>query len=354
MTERIFAAHTAPGLETLAWEEMQAELRQAALLKKAAGLLLFAYQGAVGKLLNNLSLVEDVFAVVHYTEALDGSRKGLAQLVAGLNAGSAFEGALAAHREAHPRQIRRVTYRVIAQKSGEHAFRRVDAQEALIRAISARYGRWKLVEEDAHLEVWLGIQGRLAVSMIRLSDRTMRHRRYKLAHIPASLRPTIAAAMVFLSAPQADEVFLDGMCGAGTILVERATRAPAQRILGGDLDVEALKAAPINADRFPNIHLFRWDAAHLPLASGTVHKVVTNLPFGKQIGSPQGNALLYRAYVAELDRVLAPAGRAVLLASERELMEAVLDESAFRTRRRVGVIVLGQRAEIFVLEKRSH
>jgi tRNA (guanine6-N2)-methyltransferase len=350
---RIYAAHTAPGLESLAWEEIQAELRQVSLLKKAGGLLLFNYEGAVGKLLTSLSITEDVFAVIHYTEALDGSRKGLAQLAAGLNVGSAFEVALAAHREAHPRQVRRVTYRVIAQKAGEHAFRRVDAQETLIKAINARYGRWKLVDEDAHLEVWLGIQGRLAVSMIRLSDRTMRHRRYKLAHIPASLRPTIAAAMVFLSAPQADDVFLDGMCGAGTILVERANSAPARLILGGDLDAEALKAAQANADRFPAIRLFRWDAARLPLAAGAAHKAVTNLPFGKQIGSPQGNEALYRAYLAELGRVLTPQGRAVLLSSERELMERALKESAFRARRRVGVIVLGQRAEIFVLERKS-
>jgi 23S rRNA G2445 N2-methylase RlmL len=331
---------------------MQAELGQALLLKRGAGLLLFSYEGAVGKLLNSLALIEDVFAVIHHTEALDGSRKGLAQLAAGLAAGVAFEGALAAHREAHPRSVRRVTYRVVAQKSGEHAFRRVDAQEALIKAINARYGRWKLVDEDAHLEVWLNIQGRLAVSMIRLSDRTMRHRRYKLAHIPASLRPTIAAAMIFLSAPRAEEVFLDGMCGAGTILVERATCAPAQLILGGDLDREALKAAQANAARFP-VHLFRWDAARLPLAPRSVDKVVTNLPFGKQIGSRQSNETLYRAYLAELERVLKPQGRAVLLSSERELMETVLDESAFHARRRIGVIVLGQRAEIYVLERKT-
>ena len=44
--------------------------------------------------------------------------------------------------------------------------------------------------------MWLTIDGQRAICGLRLSDATMRHRTYKMEHLPASLRPTIAAAMV--------------------------------------------------------------------------------------------------------------------------------------------------------------
>ena len=345
---RIYAAHTVPGLEMVAWEEIQSQLGAVSLLKRGEGLLLFACGGSPAGLLR-LRTTEDIFAVIHYSFDLATDRRGLSQIRDSLIAAPAFETALAAHREAHPHRVKRITYRIVAQKTGRHAFRRLDAQEYAIKGIQARYGRWKLLPEDAHLEIWLNIQDRLMVSMIRLSDQTMRHRKYKLAHIPASLRPTVAYAMVSLSQPQEGDVFLDPMCGAGTILIERALGGQAAAILGGDLDAEALAAAQANCTPYPRTHLCRWDATHLPLAASAVHKIVSNLPFGKRIGSPQRNEALYQGFFAEMDRVLAPRGRVVLLSSEQELVSSLLKEGVFRSRRMLPVTVLGQAATIYVL-----
>ncbi len=350
LNEQVYAAHTAPGLEMVAWEEIQARLGPASLVKRGEGLFLFTYDGPPSGLLG-LRTTEDIFAVIHYSLDLVTDRRGLSQIHDGLVTAPAFEAALGVYREVHPRRVKRITYRVVVQKKGRHAFRRLDAQEYAIKAIQERYGRWKFLPEDAHLEVWLDIQDKLAVSMIRLSERTMRHRKYKLAHIPASLRPTIAYAMVFLSAPQDQDVFLDPMCGAGTILIERALGGRAAAIIGGDLDAEAVAAAQMNSAPYPRIQLVRWDATHLPLAAGTVHKVVSNLPFGKQIGSPERNETLYRGFFAEMDRVLAPRGRAVLLSSERGLLGSLLRERIFTSRRTLPVTVLGQAAAIYVLER---
>jgi putative N6-adenine-specific DNA methylase len=60
---------------------------------------------------------------------------------------------------------------------------------------------------------------------LRLSDKTMRHRAYKVEHQPASLRPTMAAAMVRLAGAAPGDVVLDPMCGSGTILMEAAAIA---------------------------------------------------------------------------------------------------------------------------------
>src|SRR5207244_1805177 len=119
------------------------------------------------------------------------------------------------------------TYHLVTQMNGEHGYRRTDAREALARGLAGKLpASWRQAEEDAAVEVWLTIEGSTAVCGLRLSDRTMRHRKYKLEHLPASLRPTVAAAMVRLADLKPRMVVLDPMCGAGTILAEvlEATR----------------------------------------------------------------------------------------------------------------------------------
>src|SRR5438477_142615 len=73
---------------------------------------------------------------------------------------------------------------------------------------------WRPAEENAAVEFWLTLDGATAVCGVRLSDRTMRHRTYQLEHRPASLRPTVAAAMVRLAEVRPPHVLADPMCGA--------------------------------------------------------------------------------------------------------------------------------------------
>jgi len=350
MSDQLYAAHTLPGLEGVAWEEIKAELGAPALVSRGRGVVLFTQQGPVLKLLN-LRTTEDVFAVVDHQPELSPTHYGLRQLREGLARTPALDTALAVHHELYRKRVKRITYRVVAQMKGPHDFRRQDAQQEAVAAIQRRNPHWKPMGEDAHLEFWLDIQERSAVTMLRLSDPTMRHRKYKLAHIPASLRPTLAAAMVFLSRPEPDDVFCDPMCGAGTILLERAYGGSSRAIVGGELDPAALAAAQANATASERIQLCRWDATRLPLAAGAVSKIATNLPFGKQIGDPNQLPQLYGAFLTEAARVLTPRGRAVLLTSERDLLEAALKGMPFYTRRQVSVGVLGQPATIFVLER---
>ncbi len=350
MSDQVYAAHALPGLEGVLWEEIRAELGAPQLVHRGRGVVLFTQQGPASKLLA-LRTSEDVFAVIDYQTDLSPTHYGLRQIREGLASGPALDAALAVHRELYRKRVKRITYRVVAQMKGQHAFRRRDAQEQVVAAIQGRNPHWKPMAEDAHLEIWLDIQERLSVTMLRLSDATMRHRKYKAAHVPASLRPTLAAAMVFLSGPEADDVFGDPMCGAGTILMERALGGPSRAILGGELDPAALAAAQANALASERVQLCRWDATHLPLAAGALTKIATNLPFGKQIGDPESLPALYGGFLAEAARVLRPGGRAVLLTSERDLLQAALAGTPFYTRRQVSVGVLGQPATILVLER---
>ena len=79
-------------------------------------------------------------------------------------------------------------------------------------------------------------------------------------------------------------------------------------------------------------------------------KIATNLPFGKQIGSPQENRRLYRAVFAEIDRVLCSDGGAVVLSSEAELIkDTVRKLKGLQIVRGYSVTILGQRARVYVI-----
>ncbi|MGH2443429.1 MAG: methyltransferase domain-containing protein, partial [Chloroflexota bacterium] len=252
--------------------------------------------------------------------------------------------------EVRPRHKGRTTFRVIARKSGDHAFRRVDVQRAVERGLQSRFAAWRLVEDDAHLEIWVQLVGAWLVVTVRLSDAGMRHRHWRQTSLPASLKPTLAAAMCLLSHPQDGDVFLDPMCGSGTILIERAMLARYRLLLGGDADAQAVRATMDNIGRKHRpIEIRRWDARELPLESGSISVVVCNLPFGKQLGSATENRSLYPALIKEWRRVLAPTGRMVLLTSERALLRRAMEpEPTLAEERAIGVTVRGMKAWVIV------
>jgi 23S rRNA G2445 N2-methylase RlmL len=216
---------------------------------------------------------------------------------------------------------------------------------------------WKPADENAAVEVWLTIDGKQAVCGLRLSDATMRHRTYKAEHLPASLRPTVAAAMVRLAGAAPGDVVLDPLCGAGTILAEqlvlaRQRRAGTVQVIGGDIDASAVHSAAANLRAVgPGWKLARWDACRLPLAVTTVDRVVTNPPFGVQVGEPELIGPLYRAVVAAADRVLRPGGRAVFLVGTPALLHPPAAAAGWRLQRRVRLRVLGRPADLSVWRK---
>jgi 23S rRNA G2445 N2-methylase RlmL len=184
----------------------------------------------------------------------------------------------------------------------------------------------------------------------------MRHRTYKLEHRPASLRPTVAAAMVRLAEIKPNHVVLDPMCGAGTLVAEHLTaardfRVPIPAALVGDLDFGAVRAAAANLRSLGSVHLARWDAARLPLATASVDRVLCNPPFGKQLGAPAEIGPLYGRVVAECDRVLRVGGRVVFLVSRGRDLKAAAETVGWKPVKRLSVRVLGQAAVISVWRK---
>ena len=343
-----FYAFTLSGLERIAAGEISGCLPGAQVVKVRPGVVFFEYPGDPGPMLE-LGTVEDIFALAAQGK-VSGERKGLSQAAGLVRRSALLEPALAVHRRLRPKKVRRVTFRVVVQRrDGGQQYVRQELQKRVARAVEERFPRWKWVKEDAHLEIWV-LQGRgEIVCGVRLSDRTMRHRTWRKVDLPASLRPVVARSMVILSEPRDDDVFLDPMCGTGTILIERGEHGRYQKLIGGDIREEAVEAARTNVGRrYKPIEIHKWDALDLPLPDGSVDRIACNLPFGRKIGAREENRELYRRFAVEAARVLKREGVMVLLAGERGVLARAVERcGGLRIERTWPLFVLGRRAFIF-------
>jgi 23S rRNA G2445 N2-methylase RlmL len=343
-----------PGLEEIAAEEIERELG-GEIKRTAEGLVVFRLPEIDDRILD-LRTTEDVFLLAWGTDELTYRAEDLDKIQRWTAREPAWEQLLRIHHAIRPRPKGRPTYRLVTQMQGHHAYQRRDAGKALARGLAGHFPEsWRPAEENAAIEVWLTINQNTAVCALRLSDRTMRHRRWKLEHLPASLRPTMASAMIRLAGARGGQVVLDPMCGAGTILAEQLAVAERSRqpvvVIGGDAEPSAVRAAASNLRRLGSASLAVWDATRLPLASSLVDHVVSNPPFGKQLSSPAQICPLYAAMVKEYDRVLRPGGQAVLLVSDAAALAAAVREVRWKSKRQVKVRVLGQPARISAWRK---
>lgn len=344
-----YYAMTMPGLETTAFTEIHARFPDAAMVKYARGIVLFTTSTTSRDLLS-LRTTEDIFLLLVHLRKVPKARDTLKIIHAAAREAKITDSiSIKFHMTGKPAR----SWRVVSQMIGEHGFRRKDVGDTIRAALRPMLPK-RMHEEDeyADTEFWSWAHDGEILIGLRLSTATMRHREYKIEHQPGSLRPTIAAAMAWLSHPTATDQILDPLCGSGTILIERALLADYQSLIGGDIDREAVAQTVINlraAHRKATIQ--QWDSSHLPIEDQAVTSIITNLPFGKKIGSHEENQRVYPAFEQEFRRVLKQGGALVTLTSDFKLWKDLLIQHKWSIEKTVVVVVLGQPATIAVAVK---
>jgi tRNA (guanine6-N2)-methyltransferase len=364
LTSNIYIAHTQPGFEGVAAEEIVARYAAAPgrdrgpamrelgrrVMPERAGMTIFSAPRP--EPLSGARTIEDLFALAGYSDGLGTSPATLEKVRTLAHEAPYVEEALEARVRMTPgsRAGRRLGFRVIARIAGEHEFRRLDFQRAVDRGIAERGDHsWRLAGDDADVEFWATLLGGEMFLAVRLVDERMRHREYKVAHRPGSLRASIAAALGWLSQPGADDFVVDPMCGAGTILIERAHLGRQAMLAGFDRDASAIAAAHENiGPRYRPLGLVQADALRLPLGNAAATHLITNLPWGTKYGSHGENRRLYPRLVEEFARVVRPGGRLVMLTAERMLMREVANRGFVRVESVKRVMILGAPAVVYL------
>ena len=211
-------------------------------------------------------------------------------------------------------------YSITTNFVGKRNYTTTEIKQAVMQGISTRVA-WPYHEDEFASDVNLRIfiDHETAFIGLRLAKQSLQVRSYKQRHILGSLKPPVAAAMLLLAGEQTNQVLLDPFCGAGTILIE--ARFAGYISLGGDKSWDAVLAAKKNllAANFQT-QLHCWDACNLPLTNHSVGRIASNMPWGRQVRVNQDITLLYNQACKEMERVLLPGGKVVLLTSFPELI----------------------------------
>jgi 23S rRNA G2445 N2-methylase RlmL len=340
--DQVFAV-TTRGLESVCAAEMGA-LQNVQLVQTAYRRVSALCQGELANLLN-LRTADDVFLELAQWDGIIPQRAALPELrlhSARLDLGSAL------HRVRQVRPVQQpVRFSVTANFVGKRNYSSDEIKQAVMEGVTSRYA-WTYQADDALSEINLRvfIEHEHAVVGMRLGAQALQNRTYKQIHLPGSLKPPAAAAMLKLAGVQPGRRVLDPLCGAGTILVEAGLLGcPA---LGGDIDRNALSAARQNGQAAGvRLALAAWDARRLPLPNQSAAHIASNLPWGRQVSADQGLAELYARMGDELARLAAPGGTMALLTSLPELV-SVPGWSIIQS---VEVSIFGQNPHILVLQE---
>lgn len=335
-----YFATVLPGLEDVLQDELQAKLGDARLYGVERGKVYFQSPLEAGRL-KELRTADNLYRVLgrfwvgpHKLHLADLEREvyrcDLSRIVDGESL---------------------VRFKVNASRTGKHTYSRFEAAAAAANGIMRQSSRYCNETGGTHeTEFRLDIDQENALLSLRLTDATFRFRSKDRAFSPAALRPTVAHALVWLSRPRAHELFLDPCCGSGTIMEERMTY-PFLKMEGGDLSQAAVDISRENLGAHKKVRLRRWDARQLPLDSGSVDKIVTNLPFGRQIAANENLLMLYIDMLLEMKRVLKNSGSMLCLTdAENQLMLAARQVHLYCRKERT-LSLKGLHPGIFLLEK---
>lgn len=347
----IYSISVSSGLESLARKEILArygDTDNLKILKREPQKIVFQFTGNPKDLLE-LRTAEHLHIIAKHITGMTRSRQSLTAIrnaISRLN----LQDIINRCRQTGIRLRKRIPFRVICRMSGQRNFQKRDLQQVVEKVFINR--GWQLNRYDPGLDILAELHGGDAYISIRLSKQNWGERSKKPNRIAHSIKSTIAYGMVSLSQPHPNDIFLDPMCGAGTILLERAFSGRYRYLIGGDISTESLDATKSNFGRqHQPRQFFQWEAHKLPIQPNSVDKIVCNMIINtKKREAVSEITDFYDNALQQYQNVLKPRGRMVLLTSDPLLLDKHLKHhSTLRVRQKVNVDVSGKRGKIFVI-----
>ena len=122
---------------------------------------------------------------------------------------------------------RNQSFAVRAERSGKHNFTSIDIAATVGQAIIDSFRRdtgvrLKVNLKNPDVEFFCHLVDNEFTIAVNTTGDSLHKRNYRIYDHPAAIKTTIASALVYLSGWTKDHVFLDPMCGGGTIPIEAA------------------------------------------------------------------------------------------------------------------------------------
>ncbi len=197
--------------------------------------------------------------------------------------------------------------------------------------------------------------------LIRLTPRPATTRAWRVCNRPGGLNAAVAAAMNELVGIRAEDAYLNLMAGSGTLLIERALRGPARRLVGFDIDPDALTCAEANAGaaRVAGCEWHRGDVTDAAFMSGLTaapggrfDALTADAPWGDAVGAHTVNRKLYPKILTAAASVARPGARFCLLSHEVKLLRAVVGaQSEWQIQRELQLAHGGHNPLLLLLSK---
>ncbi|XP_044024850.1 THUMP domain-containing protein 3 [Siniperca chuatsi] len=275
-----------------------------------------------------------------------------------------LESSMQDSEEAAP-EAKLVKFRVTCNRAGDkHSFSSNEAARDFGGAVQ-EFFQWKADMTKFDIEVLLNIHKEEVVIGIALTEESL-HRR-NISHFgPTTLRSTLCYGMLRLCKPQASDIILDPMCGTGAIPLEGAIEFNSSFYIAGDnyemavnrtvnniCHIQKRRAVKGSASGLP-IDTVRWDLCNLPIRTSSVDIIITDMPFGKRMGSKKKNWDLYPSCLREMARVCRPgSGKAVLLTQDKKCFSKAISRMGglWRKLHTVWVNVGGLHAGVYLLKR---
>ncbi|XP_076003522.1 tRNA (guanine(6)-N(2))-methyltransferase THUMP3 [Genypterus blacodes] len=264
-----------------------------------------------------------------------------------------------------PPEAKVIKFRVTCSRAGDkHSFSSNEAARDFGGAVQ-EFFQWKADMTKFDVEVLLNIHKEEVVVGIALTEESL-HRRNITHFGPTTLRSTLCYGMLRLCKPEASDVILDPMCGTGAIPLEGAIEFPQSFYVAGDNNDMAINRTHNNTCHIQKrredkgslsglpIDTVKWDLCNLPIRSGSVDVIITDMPFGKRVGSRKKNWDLYPSCLREMARVCRPgSGKAVLLTQDKKCFTKAVTRMGGLWRRlhTVWVNVGGLHAGVYLLKR---
>ncbi|KAG7494870.1 THUMP domain-containing protein 3 [Solea senegalensis] len=258
-----------------------------------------------------------------------------------------------------------IKFRVTCNRAGDkHSFSSNEAARDFGGAVQDFF-QWKADMTKFDIEVLLNIHNEEVVIGIALTEESL-HRR-NISHFgPTTLRSTLCYGMLRLCNPQPSDVIVDPMCGTGAIPLEGAIEFNSAFYIAGDNNDMAVKRTVNNVCHIQKrraekgsvsalpIDTVQWDLCSLPIRTSSVDIIITDMPFGKRIGSRKKNWDLYPSCLREMARVCRPgSGKAVLLTQDKKCFAKAVSRMGGLWRKlfTVWVNVGGLHAGVYLLQR---